>query len=123
MFNRKLTPLPKIDAFRKCIIREFFNRMKKLRVSKFGSSFYFKDFEYNKNECKELFTGMQGFGITEEYYDQHAMEFFIMINSVKKFNEKFDEKTREFRTFIDNIRSGKNANKNKFGEFFGYEII
>ena len=46
-----------------------------------------------------------------------------MINSVKKFQAKIDERAKDFRAFMDDIRSGKNANKKKFGEFFGYEII
>ena len=67
--------------------------------------------------------GLEGFDITEEFYEEHAMEFFIMINSVKKFADQIDGSAKEFRAFMDDIRSGKNANKKKFGEFFGYEII
>ena len=67
--------------------------------------------------------GLDGFDISEEFYNLHEMEFFMLINSYKKYENKFDEKTLEFRIFIDSVRNGTDACHENFAKFLKLDII
>ena len=74
------------------------------------------------------------FNISEEFYDEHEMEFFIISkNSMKKFESELDKQTKEFpeldkqikkfRDLIKGVRTGNKASQPKIAEFMQLDVI
>ena len=62
--------------------------------------------------------------ISEEWYDVHANEFFIIFNCQKKDEEAiFNDSDKLFRIFLDRVRSNKFGSEEKFAELLKHPVI
>ena len=98
--------------------------MRTLRVARQSNNFYYRGKQYSEDKTKEFFLNLQGFGITEEVYQEHDQKFFYLMNhQYKRLVEPMDDNTKKFIDLINGLTSGNGGNLDCFAELFKFEII
>jgi hypothetical protein len=91
-----------------------------LRQSRTGTKYYYRDYNYNMEETKSFYMGLDGFGITDEVFERYKYIFFLLINPT--FTVQNDEEGEEFSRIFSLVRDN-HPNEKNFGRFLNFEPI
>ena len=92
----------KTDYQKKMMLRLFRTRIREYRIATQGISYYYKSMDFNIQQTKEFYLDMlKGFNISEEFYDAHWPQFFILVN--KNSNVTNDPASEEFIDLVNKV--------------------